>query len=100
MQTDKKIMLEMECGKSFTVDAHEVIDDRSKYYAENDSDTTYDEEYKWVAESDGAEAIDWLQNNMNWYKCKTMKEVASDIPPDFSEMEIEDLHIFTPEKNA
>lgn len=42
-----------------------VADNRAKYYAEKDKDTTYDEEFKYAMDED-VELIDWFGNNMDW----------------------------------
>ncbi len=69
-----KIKLRSDCGRNFEIDAHEVADHRSTYYKNKDPDTTYTEEYDWVIQ-DSMELTDWLFNNMDWYECKTLKEV-------------------------
>ena len=40
-----------------------IADNRAKYYADKGDD--YQEEYEYTA-SDSYEAIDWMQNNMDW----------------------------------
>ncbi len=72
----KKIDIFTECNRHFQIDAHEVIHDRSSYYAERDKDTTYEEEYEFL-DGDHSEITDWLFNNMDWYECKTLKEIPS-----------------------
>lgn len=50
-----------------------IADNRAKYYAEKDKDTTYQDEFDYLVEDD-YEAIDWMLNNMNWkdYKDHTI----------------------------
>lgn len=42
-----------------------IADNRAKYYAERDSDTTYQAEFDYVM-SDDYEGIDWYCNNMDF----------------------------------
>lgn len=95
-KTSKKVMIETECGRAFTVNVHEIADNRASYYSKVDEDVTYEEEYDFTA-NDSYEPTDWLFNNMNWNECKTLKEIPQE-PKDMSELEIKDYHIFTPEK--
>lgn len=73
-KSNKKIIIVTECHRRFSIDAHEVIDHRSKHYAENDSDTTYDEEYQYLINEE-YEIKDWLFGNMDWYECKSLVEL-------------------------
>jgi|TARA_R110000851_G_scaffold298994_4_gene454794 hypothetical protein len=91
MKTTKKIKLTTECGREFTVDLHEVAENRSVYYAEKDSETSYDSEYDFIV-SDENYAIDWMQNNMDWYEMDSLKEISVD-PPMLSDLEINDMEI-------
>lgn len=72
--TQKKIILKTQSNRTFQIDAHEVIHNRSKYYADRDPDTIYDEEYEYLLD-DESEVFDWLFNNMDWYECKTLIEL-------------------------
>jgi len=93
-KSKQRIYLIMENGEKYSVEAHEALDNRSKYYAEKDSDTTYEEEYEAFRE-DEFEAYDWLVNNMNWWECKTMrKEETRKI--ELSELEIEGYYLKSP----
>lgn len=42
-----------------------IASHRATYYADKDEDTTYQEEFEYVVDND-YEAIDWMQNNMDW----------------------------------
>ena len=51
-----------------------IANNRAKYFAERDSDTTYDEEFNYTMSSQ-YEISDWAKNNMRWsdvqmYACK------------------------------
>jgi hypothetical protein len=53
-----------ETGEQWALPKEVVAGDRAKYYANQDVDTTYKEEFDFVMEDD-YEAIDWFRNNMN-----------------------------------
>ena len=55
----------------------------ANYYSEKDSD--FESEYEMVM-ADDFEGIDWLQSNMDFYNCETLKEVSK--IQDISELEI------------
>lgn len=42
-----------------------IADNRAKYYAERDQDTTYQDEFDYVME-DAFEGLDWFRNNMDF----------------------------------
>lgn len=42
-----------------------IAEERARYYAKRDPDTSFEEEVDYVME-DGFEGIDWYQNNMNF----------------------------------
>lgn len=86
MKTDKLIYIDTTEHRTFTIEAHEVIDHRSKYYASRDSDTSYQEEYQFLLEDDD-EVTDWLFNNMDWYECETLKERRS-VNSELSDLEV------------
>lgn len=50
-------------GYVWRVPIHAIANNRASYYAEKGDD--YGEEYQYTA-SDSYEAIDWMQNNMDW----------------------------------
>ena len=52
-------------GYKWAVKAEVVADNRAKYYADKDKDTTYQAEFD-AAMSDDDELIDWMVNNMNF----------------------------------
>lgn len=60
----KYLMFELEDGSVYRLPLAKVAEHRAKYYAENDKDTTYQEEFDYVMEDD-YEGIDWFQNNMD-----------------------------------
>ena len=47
------------------VDLKHIADNRAKYYADSDPDTTYQEEFDYAMEDD-YEWSDWFFNNMDW----------------------------------
>ncbi len=61
----KMIVVPQKDGSVYHVPAHIVAASRATYYAEQDEDTTYDEEFKYTMGSD-SELLDWAQNNMRW----------------------------------
>lgn len=69
-------------GETWEVPAHVIADDRGKYYAKKDKDTTYQEEYDFAI-LDDYEIIDWARNNMNWSDVKTHARLAVTARPDF-----------------
>ena len=52
-------------GFVWHVPAEAIAKNRATYYAENDKDTTYDEEFSF-AMGDNYELRDWFFNNMDW----------------------------------
>lgn len=52
-------------GFVWEVPAEAIAKNRATYYAENDKDTTYDEEFEFTMGSN-YELRDWFFNNMNW----------------------------------
>ena len=75
----------MPDGTRYDVPAKVIAEDRAKYYAENDPDTTYNEEYEYTMQDD-YELKDWAANNMNWKDVKNVaKKVEEEIDVDFQE---------------
>lgn len=74
---NKNLVLVYDNGAKWAIPVHNIADDRAKYYAEKDKDTTYQEEYDYVMR-DNYEAQDWFFNNMNW---EDIKDVAFEINP-------------------
>jgi hypothetical protein len=62
---NKYLRVTMPDGSQWDIPAEIVADDRAKYYAKIDTDTTYKEEYEYTL-SDDSEIFDWAANNMNW----------------------------------
>jgi len=89
MNSKKKVLLHTDCTRVF--DAHEVIHYRSQYYAQEDKETSYREEYEFLNENN-FEITDWLINNMDWYKCKTLKEQPSK-PKQLSALNLYDYEV-------
>lgn len=87
MKTEKRIRLFLDTGKIYSIAAAEVAHNRAAYYAIKDSEnTTYDIEYQYTL-NDDHELYDWMENNMGWTLCSTLREEPSD-PKPFSECEI------------
>ena len=59
------IRVTMRDGSLWDVPALVVAENRAKYYAARDEDTTYEEELSYTL-SDHYELMDWAANNMNW----------------------------------
>lgn len=83
---DKSIILETEEGRSFKIAVDEIANNRATYYAERNSDTTYQEEYDFTYD-DNSESYDWLMNNMDWYECESLQELPR------TESKLSDLEI-------
>ena len=52
-------------GFVWHIPLEKIADNRAKYYAERDSDTTYEEEFSYAME-DRHIAIDWFLSNMDY----------------------------------
>lgn len=64
-----------------------VAAERAKYYAAKDKDTTYQDEFDFVM-GDAGEALDWLENNMNyedWKDAATLSQKPQPATFDFTE---------------
>lgn len=64
-ETRKELWITMPDGSVWGVPAVLIADNRARYYAEKDADTTYDEEMAFLL-GDDFELEDWAANNMNW----------------------------------
>lgn len=60
-----EIHVTMPDGSVWAVDGHISAHARATYYANVDSDTTYQEEYDFTI-GDDYELVDWAVGNMNW----------------------------------
>ena len=60
----KYLAVKLANGEVWGYPAELIAKDRATYYAENDEDTTYEEEYNYTLSSD-YEIGDWAGNNMN-----------------------------------
>lgn len=60
----KYITFELKNGDVYGLPLEEVAKARAKYYAANDPDTTFQEEFDYVM-NDDYEGIDWFRNNQN-----------------------------------
>lgn len=60
-----KVLRIEDAGFVWEVPAEAIAKNRATYYAENDKDTTYDEEFEYTMGSN-YELRDWFFNNMNW----------------------------------
>ncbi len=87
----KKVMIELEDGRIYSIPVKVIAANRADYYVKNDKDTTWDEEFNFVM-SDDDEAIDWLFNNMNWYEHNPKLEEEGQMP-DLSEATVEDTYV-------
>ena len=82
----KVIYCTLRNGESWAVPLHFVADNRAKYYAAKDKDTTYEEEYAYVME-DEYEGVDWFHNNMNPSDLKDHFKLVDEAPHiSFNEM--------------
>lgn len=77
-------------GSIWGVPAQVIADNRAKYYADCDPNTTYQAEFDAMIEwfdSKDYEFQDWAQNNMNW---DDVKEYAFLIKRDVPELDFQD----------
>lgn len=58
-----------DSGYVWSVPLSEVAKHRADFYSSGDSDTTFDEEFKFVME-DEYEGLDWFLNNMDFADVK------------------------------
>ncbi len=91
----KKVMINTECARCFTIELDEIAKYRANIYQDRD-DTTFKEEYDFLM-NDESEATDWLFNNMDWYECRTLKEVTQKAR-DLDELEVDDYHVYSDTK--
>ena len=59
--------LEMKCsdGTRYRIPAQFIAENRARYYAARDKDTSFEEELAFTL-GDHYELTDWASNNMNW----------------------------------
>ena len=69
MSAEKYITFKLSNGELWGLPLRHVADNRAKYYAEKDKDTTYQEEFNFTMEDDH-EAIDWFHNQTNYDEFK------------------------------
>ncbi|AFL99487.1 hypothetical protein Desde_1055 [Desulfitobacterium dehalogenans ATCC 51507] len=72
---EKYLRVTMPDGCKWDVPAKVIAEDRAKYYAAADPDTTYEEEFEFTMGND-FELKDWSGNNMNWDEVKDYAEKA------------------------
>lgn len=79
----KRVLEIKKGGYTFQVDVSAVAHNRADYYGkkdpEPDYDTTYKSEYEHTM-TDGYDAIDWFENNMNWEDVPEENRRISDSP--------------------
>ena len=82
---EKYLRITMPDGSLWDVPARLVAEDRAKYYAEKDPDTTYEEMFE-ATMSDDFDLKDWAADNMNWEDVEThaVRHLGPD-DPDFQE---------------
>lgn len=83
---EKYLRITMPDGSKYDVPAKIIAENRAKYYADIDPDTTYEEEYEFTM-TDSYELKDWAANNMNWdeVKAHAVKVPAEKKEPDYQE---------------
>ena len=87
----KLLTVELENGSVWAIPAHIIADDRAKYYAEKDSDVTYQEEYDYTMD-DYYEIIDWGTNNMNLWELSEWVQISIPEKKPFKDRLREALH--------
>lgn len=60
-----KVILIEDSGFVWRVPLAVIAENRAKYYAKRDADTTYEAEFEFVMEDD-SEGLDWFLNNMDF----------------------------------
>jgi hypothetical protein len=60
-----ELQIEMPDGSWWSVPARVIAENRARYYAASDSDTTFEKEFDFTLR-DADELTDWASNNMNW----------------------------------
>lgn len=87
----KVIELHMESGRFYHVPLEQVAKHRAEYYAQKDTDTTFEDEMDFVM-TDDYEGIDWYQNNMDpdEVKATLIKDVK---PLKFEDEAVADIRI-------
>lgn len=73
----KLLVLVLPSGAEWGIPAEVIAKHRARHYADNDPDTTFDEEFAWTMENE-FELRDWAANNMNW---EDVREFAREITP-------------------
>lgn len=83
---DKYLRVTMPDLSKWDIPAQIIADNRAKYYAEIDPETTYQEEFDFIM-SDKYELCDWAANNMNWDNVKecAVKVKETQPPVDYQE---------------
>jgi hypothetical protein len=61
----KFIHITMSDHSVWQIPASVIAENRARYFAERDPDTTYEEELEYTL-SDDAELLDWVSGNYNW----------------------------------
>jgi len=85
----KKVKIKLQDGRTYSIDATKVAENRAKHYAD-DPDSSYESEYKYTLENED-ELTDWLFNNMNWYELNPILE--SSFLPELSDAEVEESEV-------
>lgn len=62
---EKYLRVTMLDGVQWDVPARVIAENRAKYYADKDPDTTYADEFEFTM-TDKYELQDWAANNMDW----------------------------------
>lgn len=71
-----KVLRIADDGFVWDVPAEAIAKNRATYYAENDKDTTYDEEFEHTMGSN-YELRDWFFNNMDWDDVKDAAKLVA-----------------------
>jgi len=77
---EKYLRVAMPDGSVWDVPAKIIADNRAKYYAEIDPDTTYEGEFDFTM-TDRYELKDWAANNMDWDEVEKYATKAADRRP-------------------
>lgn len=69
-----------DAGHVWHVPLEAIAKHRADYYAKNDKDTTFKEEFDFVM-SDGDEGVEWFLNNMDFEDVQKEAKLVATPPP-------------------
>jgi hypothetical protein len=79
MSAERYITFKLSNGELWGLPLRHVAEDRARYYAARDPDTTYQEEFDYVMRDD-SEGLDWFHNNTNYEDFKNFYVRLAEAP--------------------